>query len=344
MRQQTEDFLRISGYKKLFSDTPEASAYFIPEEGFSNVIAVCDESITDYRSFTEKLIWRFTDSGFADVHLLTLFIANDIKRAMELTADDGFCWIIDQNSGKIIAGDDKVEDFYGLRNELEKYLSVPYSESRFTEEMLEYRPDGKLCIRHIGQRPVVNHVLLILNLFGYVLCILFSVAIYDWGDLRWDQIFYSGQWYRLITHLFLHADPAHLSGNMILLLLIGDIAERALGHIKYGILYAFGGLTAAGVSMLVSYLTGSRVGSVGASGAVFAVTGALLYILLKNHGKLESLTTKKILFLVAYSLYSGFTSTGVDNAAHVGGLIGGFIITVFLYVKHRKNGGIKESL
>ena len=92
---------------------------------------------------------------------------------------------------------------------------------------------------------------------------------------------------------------------------------------------------AGALSMYVAFVRGSMIGSVGASGAIFAVVGAFLWVLLRNHGKLETMTTKKILFLIAYSLYFGFTSTGVDNAAHIGGLLSGFVLGICLYRKKR---------
>jgi rhomboid protease GluP len=270
------------------------------------------------------------------VHLLTLLLTRDVSGALEAAGEDRFCWVIDEAGRRLVIPPEAVENFYGLRQDLESVLAPPHYTSRYMEEPLEYEAGGKLCIRHIGQRPIVNHGLLILNLMGYILCIMFSVAIYNWGDLRWTRVVGEGEWYRLFSHLFLHADATHLTGNLLMLLLIGDITERAVGHLKYLILYVSGGLFAAGVSMYVSYLKGSDIGSIGASGAIFSMVGLLLWVILRNSGKLEMLTTKKMIFLIAYTLYFGFTSTGVDNAAHVGGLIGGFLGGILFYRKRKK--------
>ena len=75
----------------------------------------------------------------------------------------------------------------------------------------------------------------------------------------------------------------------------------------------------------------SSRGSAGASGAVFAVLGAMIYVLLRHRGRLQDLTVRGMLFMAALSLYYGFTSAGVDNAAHVGGLICGLILALLLY-------------
>ena len=71
--------------------------------------------------------------------------------------------------------------------------------------------------------------------------------------------------------------------------------------------------------------------SAGASGAVFAVIGALIYIVIANRGRIENFTTRQLIVMAGLSLYFGMTSTGVDNAAHFGGLISGFILAVLCY-------------
>ena len=75
--------------------------------------------------------------------------------------------------------------------------------------------------------------------------------------------------------------------------------------------------------------------SAGASGAVFAVIGALIYIVIRNRGYIENFTARQLLILAALSLYHGVTSAGVDNAAHFGGLLCGFVLCVLLYHRRR---------
>lgn len=81
---------------------------------------------------------------------------------------------------------------------------------------------------------------------------------------------------------------------------------------------------------------GENIVSAGASGAVFAAIGALIYIVLINKGHVENFTTRQLVVLAVLSLYHGVTSTGVNNVAHFGGLICGFILGVLLYRKSIK--------
>ena len=123
--------------------------------------------------------------------------------------------------------------------------------------------------------------------------------------------------------------------NMLILFILGDNLERALGHIKYLIFYIICGVGANIASMIVN-LSGYRsVVSAGASGAIFGVIGGLLYAVAVNRGQLEDLSTRQLVVVILCSLYFGFTSTGVDNAAHISGLIIGIIMGVILYRRPR---------
>ena len=341
MDQQLGDLFRGAGFKKLHTDAVAVSAYFFAETGYVNVIMLYDADLIEgadagyYREQAERITWRFHDAGQAEVHLLTLLMTTDIQKGRELAAGDGHVWIIDKSERTLQIPSDGPENFYGIRGEIEAALAWPETVNSYPEAPLEYDANGRRCIRSVMQRPLVNHGLLILNLMGYALCILFVSAMYEWGDLRYIRVRDFGEWYRIFTSMFLHADVQHLAGNMMMLLFLGDILERALGHIRYLLLYVAGGVLAAFVSMYAAYLMQDPIGSVGASGAIFAVCGGILWVLLRNHGKLEMLTTKKILFLIAYSLYFGFTSKNVDNAAHVGGALAGFVLAILLYHKRK---------
>lgn len=141
----------------------------------------------------------------------------------------------------------------------------------------------------------------------------------------------AGEYDRLFTSMFLHFGLSHLINNMLVLLFLGDMLERAAGKIRYLLIYILGGLGAGWFSFFISFTRREAVVSAGASGAVFAVMGAVIYIILINRGRLEDMTTKKILFMAALSLYFGVTSTGVDNAAHLSGIVLGFCLGIFLY-------------
>ncbi len=139
------------------------------------------------------------------------------------------------------------------------------------------------------------------------------------------------EYYRLITSLFLHFGIQHLLNNMVMLGALGYQLENEIGRIKFLLIYFISGIGGNLCSLYWNVSHGEQVISAGASGAIFGLMGALLYIVAVNRGRLGRLSGRGMLIMVALSLYFGLTSSGVDNSAHIGGLICGILITVLLY-------------
>ena len=143
------------------------------------------------------------------------------------------------------------------------------------------------------------------------------------------------EYYRLITSLFLHFGIQHLLNNMVMLGALGYQLENEIGRIKFLLIYFISGIGGNLCSLYWNVSHGEQVISAGASGAIFGLMGALLYIVAVNRGRLGRLSGRGMLIMVALSLYFGLTSSGVDNSAHIGGLICGILITVLLYRRKR---------
>ena len=159
------------------------------------------------------------------------------------------------------------------------------------------------------------------------------------GASYYPKIVFEGEYYRLFTAMFMHFGVSHLANNMLVLFMLGDNLERALGSLKFTIVYI---LCGAGANVVSLYF-GSRLAvGAGASGAVFGVIGALLWAVIRNRGRLEDITGRQLLIMTGISLYYGFTSTGIDNAAHIGGFIIGFLLSILLYRKPAKRSRIDE--
>ena len=139
------------------------------------------------------------------------------------------------------------------------------------------------------------------------------------------------EYYRLITSLFLHFGIQHLLNNMVMLGALGYQLENEIGRIKFLLIYFISGIGGNLCSLYWNVSHGEQIISAGASGAIFGLMGALLYIVAVNRGRLGRLSGRGMLIMVALSLYFGLTSSGVDNSAHIGGLICGILITVLLY-------------
>jgi membrane associated rhomboid family serine protease len=134
-----------------------------------------------------------------------------------------------------------------------------------------------------------------------------------------------GEWWRLFTAMFLHFGVIHLAFNMWALADAGRLVERLYGGAAFLAAYLFAGLTGSFASLLWNADT---VVSAGASGAVFGVYGALFAFLLVQRGSVPMTALKRLAasgaMFVGYTLIAGAIYPGIDNACHVGGLLGGF--------------------
>lgn len=155
--------------------------------------------------------------------------------------------------------------------------------------------------------------------------------VLEYGAAYTPYIIQNGEVYRLFTSMFLHFGIEHLVNNMLVLFVLGSRLEQVIGKIRFFLIYLLGGIAGNVVSLLLELKTQEFSVSAGASGAVFAVMGAMIYVVVRNKGWLGDLSMRQILVMAAFSLYFGFTSSGVDNAAHIGGLLAGFVLAVLFW-------------
>ena len=202
-----------------------------------------------------------------------------------------------------------------------------------------YGNDTPDALERIFQGPInwMNLIIIGVNIIVFALMEIFgdtdNITFMLKCGAAYTPWILDGQWYRLFTSMFLHFGVSHLLNNMVLLLFLGDMLEEAAGKWRYLLIYLGGGLAGNIVSLLMDYRTGEMVVRAGASGAVFAVIGGIFVILIKQRGKVENLTLPRLVFVIFLSIYHGFQSTGIDNAAHIGGLLGGIILAFFVYRK-----------
>ncbi|KAG6577571.1 RHOMBOID-like protein 2, partial [Cucurbita argyrosperma subsp. sororia] len=157
-----------------------------------------------------------------------------------------------------------------------------------------------------------------------------SSTLQKLGALEWEKIVHGHQAWRLITGIWLHAGVIHLLANMLSLVFIGIRLEQQFGFIRVGILYLLSGL---GGSILSSLFIQNNI-SVGASGALFGLLGAMLSELLTNWtiytDKAAALIT--LIVIIAINLAVGILPH-VDNFAHIGGFLTGFLLGFVLLLR-----------
>ena len=178
----------------------------------------------------------------------------------------------------------------------------------------------------------VNLCLAALQAAVFLLCLLTGDRLYVAGRCGTNLVLEQGQYWRLLTSVFLHSGFTHLGSNLLVQVLMGNAVERNLGHIKYLILYLASGIGGNVVSVLYDHAMGVNIYSVGASGAVFGVMGVLMLLIIKGRRKIQRGSSMLVRagFAVFYAVYSGFKNPYTDNAAHLGGLAVGVLLGLIL--------------
>lgn len=177
------------------------------------------------------------------------------------------------------------------------------------------------------KKPIVTFVILgligILFFYGYTTNPDLFVLKYG---LQKDLV-RMGEVYRLITGAFIHIDILHFLTNAYSLYIVGSMAESYYGKKKFIIIYLFSMITASLLSISMSDTI-----SIGASGAIFGLLGCLLYFGYHYRVYFGNVLLRRIVPVILVNLVIGFSIPGIDNFAHIGGLVGGFLISKALGV------------
>ncbi len=172
-------------------------------------------------------------------------------------------------------------------------------------------------------KPTVTHVLIGLNVAVFVLQLLTGIDSSAGSFGMWPVgIALGGEWYRLLTSAFLHGSFLHIAFNMYVLYSLGPTLERVLGHGRYLALYL---LSALGGSVASYAFSDVRTLSVGASGAIFGLMGALVIA-----GRRLRYDITQVLVLIGINVAIGFLAPGVDWRAHLGGLVTGAVVAAVM--------------
>jgi len=176
----------------------------------------------------------------------------------------------------------------------------------------------------IPTRPTVTYVLIGLTVAAFLLQLTAGI---DESSVQWGmwpaRVAVNGAWWLLITSAFLHGSFLHIAFNMYVLFALGPTLERLLGHGRYLALYL---IAALGGGVASFWFSSVNAVSVGASGAIFGLMGALVVA-----GRRMRYDIRQVLILLGINLVIGFIAPGVDWRAHLGGLVtGAAVAAVFV--------------
>lgn len=229
---------------------------------------------------------------------------------------------------------------------LEYFVKMSNNINAKTEER------GKIAEKIFSyKKPIVTYFLIAICIIMFICMYIFGNGSFDKFTLLYfganlDSLVKDGQVYRLVTCIFLHIGIWHLFCNMYSLYIIGKEIENLYGKIKYLIIFLGSGICGSLLSIAFTHNTISA----GASGAIFGLLGSILYFGYYYRAYLGNNIKRSILPVIIINLVIGFTTTGIDNAAHIGGLVGGAILSMMVGVpgksskKDKINGTILTIL
>ncbi|WP_455718503.1 rhomboid family intramembrane serine protease, partial [Anaerosporobacter sp.] len=331
----------------VFFKVKDEGVYIISLFAYANNTENSVADIIDvYNKIITQIKWNFIKEGYRNINVLHVIISDNISLAKEFIKDSDTYWIINESTDQLVIFENQKSEFLDVKENI--------------EQVLDCRDSGYSSIYQDGRVSdgILNKLKKMLsNMSGMMItcCILFMNVVifiimdwsYDWsvynsfveqGGISYDTIIHNHQYYRFLTHMFLHADINHLFGNMLVLFFIGTQVEKRIGSFRYTILYFVGGIVAAVTSLGYNRLHDSSMLSIGASGAIFAIVGALVVIIIFNRNEFAQIGLQRLLFFVALTIFSGMNTQGIDNAAHVGGLLAGLVLGQVLYLGAKNKG------
>ena len=225
---------------------------------------------------------------------------------------------------KLITGENGMEMIINITNDINKK----------TEK------ENKIYENIFKQKKVI-----ITNILIAICIIVFAATILSGGNIlgingmilylfgaNLKEAVVAGEIYRLISAAFLHASIFHLLFNLYALYIIGNQVENYIGKFKFLIVYLISAISGS----LMSCIFNAGI-SVGASGAIFGLLGSLLYFGYHFRLYLGSVLKTQIIPLILLNLCLGFLDSSIDNAAHIGGLVGGYLSTMALGIKGKSS-------
>jgi rhomboid protease GluP len=304
-----------------------------------------------YEHILQQIKANFSRSYPQNPHLLSLIFTREPNRAKLLCAEtqEDSHWIIDTVCSRLMIYETQSRDFTLLQRLIEQLLAEEQEQSG-TQTAYESGYKRPEQVQMMGRKAsasnlltAVNTGIIVINFLAFLFTQYVPVfggkeAMLEKGALSWYFVKEHGEYYRILTAMFLHSGWDHLVNNMIVLLFIGSNLERATGRVKYLFIYLGSGIIAGICS--ISYNMWKEYEqvsfdkttiSIGASGAIFCLVGAILFIVIINRGRLEEISTRQMILFIILSLYGGIVNSQIDQAAHIGGFVAGIILTAVVY-------------
>ncbi len=287
-------------------------------------------TVPDYRQLKNQVGQMFERKGYPNIRVFTLFLVSNLESGRRLGSSDALSWVIDLSRDRLCIFEDGMVDFDTLRLGLEEILRqdadfrgiTPKSAAAWIGDgLFKNKAPATLC-------------LILLNLLCFAAVSLSGSTedvsyMISRGAMLPSLILENQEFYRFLTCMFLHFGLEHLAANMLALWLFGERVENVLGQGRFLLLYFLSGLAGSAASFASILFSRSPAASAGASGAIFGVIGALLFLEGSDRKRVGRISPVRFAMILSYVVFSSL-SGGVDAAAHMGGLLMGILLCFFM--------------
>lgn len=341
--------------------------YFVTEKNYNPVVV---------HGINDEIWLENMDSDYRIVRIVSRYIHNDEQlgfnryRSKQITKKlriKTFCFkmpvlsiyvnlgdnvnrIDEDDNGNMSLGIKSLQDFKGNKTLLEVFPDI-IEKTKHDEKGLQLlfkitedinktneRKNSKMEKIFSTKKPVMTNLLIGICVTCFILSLVDN-SIYE-GGINYGPFVKGGEYYRLITCMFLHGGIIHLGFNMYSLYIVGPKVEDFFGKWKFLLIYFLSGLSGS----LLSIGLNGNIASVGASGAIFGLFGALVYFGYTYRGYIGTIIKSQIVPIVLYNLAIGFIIPNIDMWAHVGGLLGGIFAANMLGTIEKKKYNIANII
>lgn len=316
---------------KMYATFNNSSLYLVNIISLDSAYTFSKEKFEEYKVITKEQFGHMDSNKIILLNLIITENALDIYKDVNYTPDFDedlidINWIIDDNEGKLIIPNMQVNNVIGIEKDIRKLLEA------------DDESWGPKIIQESTSIPYITYGLLAINIIFFIYMEKLGgttniLNLVKFGAIDYYSFFTKGEYYRIITSMFIHIGALHLLYNMFSLFIFGTRIERYMKKWEYILLYGLSGISGGLLSITVDLVNQRPVISAGASGAIYGLIGAILVysrVYKKYIGGLNSYT---ILIMFIVGIAFGTMNSGISNLAHLGGFIGGALVAYILTLR-----------